>query len=59
MDKLFGKYPLDTIQIRDKSMAQVISLKPIEVPHTFGRHAKKTLGKAEVNIVERLANSEL
>lgn len=56
MDKLFGKYPLDGITINDKSLAQVISLKQISVPHTFARHKKKTFGKMEVNIVERLIN---
>ena len=55
-DKLFGKYPLDNIEINDKSLAQVISLKPLIVPHTSARHVKRTLGKARVNIVERLAN---
>ncbi|NYZ76930.1 30S ribosomal protein S7 [Candidatus Micrarchaeota archaeon] len=55
-DKLFDKYPLDNIEILDKSLAQVVSLKPIIVPHSSGRHAKKTLGKARVNIVERLVN---
>ena len=55
-DKLFGKYPMEGIEIRDKSLAQVISLKPILVPHSFGRHNKRVLGKAQVNITERLAN---
>ncbi len=55
-EKLFGKYELENLEIRDKSMAQVMCLTPIFVPHSFGRHTKKTLGKMEVNIVERLAN---
>jgi len=55
-NKIFGKYALDNIQIRDKSMAQVVCLKSVAVPHTFGRHTKKVLGKMDVNIVERLAN---
>jgi len=56
MEKLFNKYALDDVHIKDKSLAQVISLKSVAVPHTFGRHAKKSLGKMQVNIVERLAN---
>ncbi|MBU0527927.1 MAG: 30S ribosomal protein S7 [Candidatus Micrarchaeota archaeon] len=56
MDKLFGKYSLEKLEIKDLSLAQTISLKPIAVPHTFGRNARKNLGKMEVNIVERLAN---
>ncbi|MFH1785068.1 MAG: 30S ribosomal protein S7 [Candidatus Micrarchaeota archaeon] len=56
MDKLFGKYSLNDIVIKDMSLAQNISLNPIMVPHTFGRNAKKVLGKTQVNVVERLAN---
>jgi small subunit ribosomal protein S7 len=55
-EKLFGKYALNEIIISDESLAQVISLRSIYVPHSSGRHAKKTLGKMQVNIVERLAN---
>lgn len=54
--KLFGKYEMETVQITDLSLKQVASLKPINVPHTFGRHAKKQFAKQKVNIVERLAN---
>jgi len=56
MDKVFGKYSLEGIEIEDKSLAQIISLKSLEVPHSFARHKKRTLGKTEVNIVERLIN---
>lgn len=55
-EKLFGKYDLENIQIKDKSIAQTISFKDMAVPHTFGRHIKKPLGKMGLNIVERLAN---
>jgi len=55
-DKVFGKYPMEGLEIRDKSMAQVISLKPVIIPHTFGRQSRKSFGKMEMNIVERLAN---
>ncbi len=54
--KLFGKYDLDNIEIKDPSLAQVISLKPVRVPHSFGRHAKRRLSKMQVNVVERLVN---
>lgn len=56
MDKLFGKYSLENIEIKDLSLAQTVSLKPVLVPHTFGRHAKRGLGKTQVNVIERLAN---
>lgn len=56
MDKLFGKYSLDSVVVKDQSLAQNISLKPVIVPHTFGRNSRKVLGKTQVNVVERLAN---
>ncbi|MEM3422227.1 MAG: 30S ribosomal protein S7 [Candidatus Bilamarchaeaceae archaeon] len=59
MDKLFGKYPFDNLVINDKSLAQVISLNPISVPHTSARHKKKHFGKIGVNVVERLINKLL
>ncbi|MBI4406797.1 30S ribosomal protein S7 [Candidatus Micrarchaeota archaeon] len=54
--KLFGKYSYDGIQISDPSIAQVISLKPVTIPHTYARHANKQFAKQRVNVVERLVN---
>ncbi len=54
--KLFGKWSLSDVEIRDQSLRRYISLKPVLVPHSEGRHAKKRFGKANVSIVERLAN---
>ena len=56
MVKLFGKYDVEGLEFKDKSLVQVVSLKEVSIPHTFGRHAKRSLGKMDVNIVERLAN---
>ena len=56
MEKLFGKYDLEKIEIKDKSLAQVVNLKPQYIPHSFGRNAAKQFGKQNVNIIERLAN---
>jgi len=56
MDKLFGKYSLENLEVKDLSLAQAMSLKSTEVPHSFGRHKKRALGKIEMNVVERLAN---
>ncbi|MFZ5500514.1 MAG: 30S ribosomal protein S7, partial [Candidatus Micrarchaeota archaeon] len=56
MDMVFGKWSVENIEIKDQSLAQNISLKGILVPHTFGRHSKKALGKTQVNVLERLAN---
>jgi len=54
--KIFGKYEMDEVQIRDPSLKQVISLQSIALPHSFGRFRKTRLGKMKVNIVERLVN---
>lgn len=54
--KLFGKYGYEGVEIRDAGLAKYISLKPLNVPHTFARHANKQFEKAKVNLVERLVN---
>lgn len=54
--KIFGKYETDGIEITDLSLKQVISLSPINIPHSFGRHAKKQFAKQGVNIIERMVN---
>lgn len=54
--KLFGKWSFRDVVVQDPSLKKYISLKPIIVPHTGGRHASKRFGKAEVPIVERLIN---
>ena len=54
--KLFGKWSFSEVEIRDKSLEPYISLKPVLVPHSEGRHAKRRFGKAKVSVVERLIN---
>ncbi len=54
--KLFGKYSYDALKVRDPSIGQVLSLKPLLIPHTYARHANKQFAKQGVNIVERLVN---
>jgi len=54
--KLFGRWPWDGVKVRDPGLFHYISLKPIYVPHNFGRHEKTRFAKANVNIVERLVN---
>ncbi|HET7147862.1 MAG TPA: 30S ribosomal protein S7 [Candidatus Nitrosopolaris sp.] len=53
---LFNKWVTDKIQIKDLGLQKVISLKPAVIPITSGRHERQRFKKAEVNIVERLAN---
>jgi small subunit ribosomal protein S7 len=53
---LFNKWETKEIDVKDLGLKTVISLKPAVLPNTFGRHEHQRLKKAEVNIVERLAN---
>ncbi len=53
---LFGKWRLDEVEVKDPGLKRYICLKPPLVPHSGGRHEHRRFGKAEVNIVERLAN---
>ncbi len=53
---LFRKWDLSDIEIQDIGLKNAISLKKVIIPLTFGRSALKRFNKAEVNIVERLAN---
>ena len=53
---LFNKWDTNKIQIKDLGLQKVISLKPAVIPLTSGRHERQRFKKAEVNIVERLAN---
>jgi len=54
--KLFGRWSYENIEIRDPGLKPYIRIKPIYIPHTFGRHEKVKFGKANVPIVERLIN---
>ncbi len=54
---LFNKWDFREVKVTDQGLENVVSLKPMLVPISFGRHEHKKLGKAEVNIVERLVNS--
>jgi len=55
--KLFGKWSFDEIEVRDPGLKRYISLRPVLVPHTMGRHEHKRFHKSDVNIVERLINN--
>ena len=55
--KLFGKWSFDGIQINDPGLKKYISIKPIFIPHSMGRHEHGKFHKAKVNIVERLINN--
>jgi small subunit ribosomal protein S7 len=53
---LFRKWDFSQVKVVDPGLQKVLSLKPTIIPATFGRHEHKRLGKADVNVVERLAN---
>lgn len=55
--KLFEKWSFKGINVRDVGLQRYVSLKPVVVPHSMGRHEHKRFRKANVNIVERLANN--
>ncbi len=54
--KLFGRWSWDGVRVRDPGLYHYICLKPVYIPHSFGRHEKTRFAKAHVNIVERLIN---
>ncbi|MFX1318515.1 MAG: 30S ribosomal protein S7 [Promethearchaeota archaeon] len=54
--KVLGRWSTKDIQIRDQGLAKYISLSPVIVPHTFGRHEHRRFGKRQVPIVERFIN---
>ncbi len=56
---LFRKWDLSKIEIKDLGLKNAISVNKTIMPLTFGRSALKRFNKAEVNIVERLANKLL
>jgi len=54
--KLWGRWSLSEVEVRDPGLKKYISLKPVLLPHTEGRHEKRRFAKSKVPIVERLIN---
>ena len=55
---LFNKWDTSGIEVTDLGLQRVVSLKPPAViPISFGRHEHQRLKKADVNLIERLANN--
>src|ERR671928_1496238 len=55
---LFNKWDTSKIEVSDLGLQKAISLRSAGViPITFGRHEHQRLKKAEVNVIERLANN--
>lgn len=53
--KLFGRWDTSNIKVEDPGLAKHITLKPVIVPKSFGRHTQQQFHKSYANIVERLA----
>lgn len=53
---LFGRWDTSNVVVSDPSLKDYINLKPMYVPHTHGRFAKRKFGVKKIPIVERLIN---
>ncbi len=54
--KLFNRWDFEGIEVRDLGLRRYISVKPVYLPHTGGRHEHSRFGKSRVPIVERFVN---
>ena len=45
------------IEVVDPGLQRYLTLKPVVIPHTGGRHEHKRFMKSSLNVVERLANN--
>ncbi|UCE96659.1 MAG: 30S ribosomal protein S7 [Candidatus Bathyarchaeota archaeon] len=55
--KLFGKWSFQNIELQDVGLKKCVSIRPIYIPHSMGRHEHHRFHKSDVNIVERLVNN--
>jgi small subunit ribosomal protein S7 len=55
--KLFGKWSFNEVEVKDLGLRRYVSLRPVYMPHSQGRHEHSRFRKSEVNIVERLINN--
>lgn len=54
---LFQKWSFKGISVADLGLQRYISLKPVAIPHSMGRHEHKRFRKANISIVERVVNN--
>ena len=54
--KIFDKWPVAGIEVKDIGLAKYINLQPVLIPRSGGRYAKQQFHKSKMNIVERLMN---
>ena len=55
--RLFGKWSFEGLEVQDLGVKRYISLKPVWLPHSGGRHEHQRFDKSKISIVERLANN--
>ncbi|UCH37924.1 MAG: 30S ribosomal protein S7 [Candidatus Bathyarchaeota archaeon] len=55
--KLFGKWSFKEIDVQDPGLRRYISLTPVWLPHSGGRHEHQRFSKSKVNIAERLVDN--
>ncbi len=56
MIEVFGKWPMDDLEVKEAGLKNYITLEPTIVPRTGARYAGKSFHKSKVFIVERLIN---
>jgi len=54
--KIFGKWSVKGIEVKDPGLKAYINLEPKLVPKTYGRFSQQQFYKSKMNIVERLMN---
>lgn len=54
--QLFGKWSF-AVEVKDLGLQRYISVEPVSIPHSMGRHEHRRFHKSRVNIVERLINN--
>jgi len=55
--KLFEKWVFEGVEVKDLGLKQYVSVRPVYVPHSMGRHEHGRFRKSEMNVVERLINN--
>ena len=54
--KLFQKWSFKEVKVVDVGLQRYLNLTPMTTPHSMGRHEHQRFRKANVNVIERLAN---
>jgi small subunit ribosomal protein S7 len=54
--KIFGKWSVDDVEVKDLGLKKYINLQPSVIPKTDGRFTQQQFHKSKMNIVERLIN---